>query len=247
MSSPEALALATTGERIVVVLDGCDHVLAGAVDLALRFCDATDAGTVLTTSRQPLGVPGERVVVLDPLGLPTPADPDPAAAPAVALFLELVTRSDARWDRSERTVQAVAELCQAVDGLPLAIELAAARARTLSPTELLELVTQRTDTLRPAGGVALGRPTGHRLVHRPVGRACSTTTSTRSSAGSGSSRAPSTSGSCTPSPVLSSTTTSARWSWWARWSIGRSSSPSRRRRAPDTGCSRSCASTLWPT
>ena len=125
MGFAEALALATTGERIIVVLDGCDHVLAGAVDLALRFSDATDAGAVLTTSRQPLGVAGERVVVLDPLGVPTPADPDPAAAPAVALFLELVTRSDARWDRSERTVQAVTELCQAVDGLPLAIELAA--------------------------------------------------------------------------------------------------------------------------
>ena len=91
MSSAEALALATTGERIIVVLDGCDHVLAGAVDLALRFCEATDAGAVLTTSRQPLGVAGERVVVLDPLGVPTAADPDPAAAPAVALFLELVT------------------------------------------------------------------------------------------------------------------------------------------------------------
>ena len=160
MSSPEALALATTGERIIVVLDGCDHVLAGAVDLALRFCEATDAGAVLTTSRQPLGVAGERVVVLDPLGLPSPADPDPAAAPAVALFFELVTASDARWDRSDRTVEAVAELCRAVDGLPLAIELAAARARTLSPTELLELVTQRTDTLRPARRALarVGRP-----------------------------------------------------------------------------------------
>ena len=158
MSSPEALALASAGERILVVLDGCDHVLAGAVDLALRFCEATDAGAVLTTSRQPLGVAGERVVVLDPLGVPTPADPDPEAAPAVALFFELVTASDARWDRSDRTVQAVAELCRAVDGLPLAIELAAARARTLSPTELLELVTQRTDTLRPPGGARSGGP-----------------------------------------------------------------------------------------
>ncbi len=158
MSSPEALALATTGERIVIVLDGCDHVLEGAMDVALRFFEATDTGAVLTTSRQPLGVAGERVVVLEPLGLPTPADPDPAAAPAVALFFELVTARDARWDRSDRTVQAVAALCQAVDGLPLAIELAAARARTLSPTELLELVTQRTDTLRPPGGARSGGP-----------------------------------------------------------------------------------------
>ena len=122
-------------------------------------------GAVLTTSRQPLGVAGERVVVLDPLGVPTAADPDPEAAPAVALFFELVTASDARWDRSERTVQAVAELCRAVDGLPLAIELAAARARTLSPTELLALVTQRTDTLRPPAGA---RRAGRRASTRPI-------------------------------------------------------------------------------
>jgi predicted ATPase len=160
MASPEAVALASAGERILVVLDGCDHVLAGARDLALRFCAATDTGAVLTTSRQPLGVPGERLIVLDPLEVPSPGDPDPAAAPAVALFLELVTASGARWDRSERTLHAVAELCRAIDGLPLAIELAAARARTLSPQELLELVTGRTDSLRSSGGERRGQPAG---------------------------------------------------------------------------------------
>jgi predicted ATPase len=160
MASPEALALASAGERITLVLDGCDHVLDGAVDLALRFCEATDDGAVLTTSRQPLGIVGERVVALDPLPLPDPADPDPASAPAVALFLELVAASDARWDRSERTVQTVAELCRAVDGLPLAIELAAARARTLSPTDLLALVTARTDSLHPPAGARSGAPPG---------------------------------------------------------------------------------------
>jgi predicted ATPase len=160
MASPEALALASAGERILVVLDGCDHVLPGATDLALRFFRATDTGAVLTTSRQPLGVPGERLVVLEPLAVPSPADPDPAAAPAVVLFFELVTASDARWDRSERTLHAVAELCRAVDGLPLAIELAAGRARTLSASELLELVTGRTDSLRPPGGGRPGQPAG---------------------------------------------------------------------------------------
>lgn len=160
MASPEALALASAGEPVLMVLDGCDHVLPGATDLALRFFQATDTGAVLTTSRQPLGVPGERLVVLEPLTVPTPADPDPAAAPAVALFFELVTASDARWDRSERTVHAVAEICRAVDGLPLAIELAAGRARTLSASELLELVTGRTDSLRPSGGSHPGSPVG---------------------------------------------------------------------------------------
>ena len=158
MATPEALALASAGERLVVVLDGCDQVLEGAVDAALRFCQATDSGTVLTTSRQALGVPGERVVVLDPLALPSPTDPDLHAAPAVALFLELVTASDARWERSDRTVELVADLCRAVDGLPLAIELAAARARSLSPAELLTLVTEHRDALSPAVGPPHGPP-----------------------------------------------------------------------------------------
>ena len=160
MASAEALALASAGEPVLVVLDGCDHVLGGSVDLAQRFCAATDTGAVLTTSRQPLGLPGERLVVLEPLAVPAPGEPDPGAAPAVALFLELVAASDARWDRSERTLHAVAELCRAIDGLPLAIELAAGRARSLSPQELLGLVTGRTDSLRPVGGDRPGGPVG---------------------------------------------------------------------------------------
>ena len=200
MSSPEALALATTGERIIVVLDGCDHVLAGAVDLALRFCEATDAGAVLTTSRQPLGVAGERVVVLDPLGLPTPADPDPAAAPAVALFLELVTRSDARWDRSERTVQAVAELCRG-GRRPAAGHRAGRRAGSHAVADRAARARDPADRHPPPARRAPARA-GRRASTRPsrCRSTCSTTTSTRSSAGSGCSPAPSTSGSCTPSP-----------------------------------------------
>jgi predicted ATPase len=159
MVSAEALALASAGEPILVVLDGCDHVLGGAVDLARRFCAATDTGAVLTTSRQAFGLPGERLVVLEPLAVPSPGDPDPASAPAVALFLDLVTASDAGWDRSERTLNAVADLCRAVDGLPLALELAAGRARSLSPQDLLALVTGRTDSLRPPNDRP-GGPTG---------------------------------------------------------------------------------------
>jgi predicted ATPase len=152
-ASPEALALAFADEPVVVVLDGCDHVLAGAADVAIRFCESSETGVVLTTSRQPLGIPGERVVVLEPLPVPEPGDADPSAAPAVELFLELATASGARWDRSDRTIQLVADLCRAIDGLPLAIELAAARARSLSPAELLALISKHVDALRTPDGV----------------------------------------------------------------------------------------------
>ena len=166
MASPEALALACADDAVVVVLDGCDHVVAGAADTAIRFCDTTENGVVLATSRQPLGIPGERVVVLEPLRIPHPADANPLAAPALELFFELATASGARWDRSDRTVELVAELCRAIDGLPLAIELAAARSRTLSPADLLKLVTEHIDALRSPDGV---RPELQQSVRAAIG------------------------------------------------------------------------------
>jgi predicted ATPase/DNA-binding SARP family transcriptional activator len=110
----------------LLLLDNCEHVLAGAADLA----DALDA-RVLATSREPLGVPGEYVLPLGPL-------PD---ADAVRLLTERATAAGGTAGGD------AAELCRRLDGAPLAIELAAAALRTLSVDQLLERLDARLDLL----------------------------------------------------------------------------------------------------
>jgi predicted ATPase len=107
--------------------------------------------TVLATSREPVRLRGERVVTVAPLALPeasAPADPDTlAAVPAVAFFLTCArdTRSDFRL--TEANAAAVAEICRRLDGLPLALQLAAARLTVLSPAALLARLEHRLTLL----------------------------------------------------------------------------------------------------
>lgn len=148
VGSPEGLALRLGERRSLVVLDNCEHVLDAAATFVGRLLAATESVTVLTTSRQPLGLDGERVIVVEPLALPGPGELEPLTSPAVELFLARATAAGASWGRSAETVELVAELCRHVDGLPLAIELAASRARSVSPSELLALLARRLDVLR---------------------------------------------------------------------------------------------------
>ncbi len=109
----------------VLILDNCEHVLDAAGDLALRCLGAAPALRILCTGQAALGVDGEALLELAPL----------AQADAVELF----TRLSARAAREE----AVRELCRSLDGLPLAIELAAARTRTLSVEEIARRLDDR--------------------------------------------------------------------------------------------------------
>ena len=115
--------------EVVVILDNCEHVVDAAAELATRLLDACPALHVLCTSQVPLDVDGEHVVELAPLGLED----------AVELFSRRATAQRAR--REHDTTAAVRDLCHSLDGLPLAIELAAARTRTLS----VEEITRRLD------------------------------------------------------------------------------------------------------
>jgi DNA-binding SARP family transcriptional activator len=130
------------GLRMLLVLDDCDTVLDPVADLADRLLAEDAAVTVLATSREPLDVPGEEVLGLAPL----PVDA------AVRLFLDRA-RLPAPPDTEE-----VARICLAVDGLPLAIELAAARTRAFGTGEVLAQVTAD-----PSGLAAVGR--AHRADH----------------------------------------------------------------------------------
>ena len=131
----------------LLVLDNCEHLAGAAAEFVARLLDAGDAVSVVATSRVPLGLPDEQVLVLDPLELPAADDPEPLGSPSAALFVERAAAIGARWDRTDEAIAAVCDICRRVDGLPLAIELAASRTRALSPVELLTLMERRLDVL----------------------------------------------------------------------------------------------------
>jgi len=138
------------GDRgVLLVLDNCEHVVeacAGLVEALLRACPRL---RVLATSREPLAVDGERVHRVPALDFPAHGqrvdEEEIGAYESVQLFLDraLQRRPDLRMEASD--LQAVLEICQRVDGLPLGIELAAARARMLSPRQILDLLGDRLD------------------------------------------------------------------------------------------------------
>lgn len=118
--------------RMLLVLDNCEQIAAGAAELAHELLTGCPGVTVLATSREPLGVPGERVRGVGPLPLDT----------ALRLFGERGAAARADFRVSEDP-EAAAEVCRRLDGLPLALELAAARLRMLTPRQLADRLDDR--------------------------------------------------------------------------------------------------------
>ncbi|MDQ3227210.1 MAG: tetratricopeptide repeat protein [Chloroflexota bacterium] len=140
-------------ERVLLVLDNFEHLLTGAPVVA-ELLAACPGVTALITSRRRLGLSGEHEVPIPPLAL---ADPGRTATieelgnvPAIRLFVARAQAAAAGFTFTAANALAVAEICQRLDGLPLAIELAAPRTRLLSPTALLARLTHRLELL--AGG-----------------------------------------------------------------------------------------------
>jgi predicted ATPase len=154
------------GDRVLLLLDNCEHVLDAAAAAAEELL-AADHVAVLATSREPLQLHGEQVVTLAPLAVPDPAEPPETAAhaPAVELFAARATavRDDFKLDES--TLPAVAEVCRALDGLPLALEIAAARVRSLSVDDVAARLVRRFTLLRSS---TRSRPARHRSLHAVV-------------------------------------------------------------------------------
>jgi predicted ATPase/DNA-binding SARP family transcriptional activator len=136
VGSEEALFERLKGSTAVVILDNCEHVIDAAAALAVRLLDAAPGVRILCTSQVPLDIDGEVVFELAPLALPD----------AVALFTRRANAQ--RTNRtSTKAGDAVHELCRSLDGLPLAIELAAARTKTLSIEEITRRLDHRFDVL----------------------------------------------------------------------------------------------------
>ena len=131
--------------ELLIVLDNCEHLVAASAELAVSLLSACPSVRLLATSREPLGVPGEVVFEVEPLHLPaeTASTEELAQADAVRLFVERARTVQGDLDLGEETLRAIAEVCARLDGLPLALELAAARTRTLSPLEIAERLADR--------------------------------------------------------------------------------------------------------
>lgn len=129
----------------MVVIDNCEHMLEAVFDLTSSLLAECPGLRLLTTSRERINVAEEQVFRLEPLETPT-ADrsfEDLVTNPAVQLFLDRARRSDPSFDVTEANHEAVANICRLLDGLPLAIELAASRASVLAPHQLEEMLSMR--------------------------------------------------------------------------------------------------------
>lgn len=133
--------------HVLLVLDNCEHVLTSAAVLAETLLQRCASVALLATSREPLGIPGERVVTVPSL------DPDEARA----LFVDRATSADDSLALTDGDRVAVEAICKRLDGIPLAIELAAARIRSSSPTDLLGRLEDRFRVLRGSGRAGLER------------------------------------------------------------------------------------------
>jgi predicted ATPase len=148
-TAQDALADHFAGRRALLVLDNLEQI--ANVERPIReLLERIPGLKVLATSRRALRIAGEQEIAVPPLTLPDPDDPiaSLAGAPAVQLFADRAHDANPGFAMEGETVRVVAEVCRRLDGLPLAIELAAARSKVLSPAALQSRLGQGLDLLR---------------------------------------------------------------------------------------------------
>jgi len=163
-SQENALAqlCAFLGHRdVLLVLDNFEQLVDDGAGVVLDLLGRLPRLRCLVTSRRVLNVPGERVLVIDPLPVPQASmnAGEAVATPSVALFIDRARGARADFALTDGNRAALIELCRALEGLPLAIEIAASRIRTYSPSEMCNALAQRFDLLTRQGqrGARYGR------------------------------------------------------------------------------------------
>ncbi|HKA50903.1 MAG TPA: BTAD domain-containing putative transcriptional regulator [Candidatus Dormibacteraeota bacterium] len=165
--SMDRLVAAVRERSTLLILDNCEHVIDAAAAFADRLVRECRRLRILATSREPLGITGEALWQVEPLALPAEGarTSDAASSPAVRLLRDRAgaVRKDIGSD--EHTLSAMVRICQALDGIPLAIELAAARLRTMSLDQLAGRLDDRFRLLTGGSRTALPR---HRTLRAVV-------------------------------------------------------------------------------
>ena len=149
-------------KSLLIVLDNCEHLLDSCADLTDRILRACPGVHFLVTSRQPLGINGERVFRVPSLSLPTEQSAPYAIdavmqSEAIRLFVDRATSHEFAFELDDTNVEAAVSICRRLDGIPLAIELAAARLRTLSAADIERRLDNRFRLLTGGSRVALPR------------------------------------------------------------------------------------------
>ena len=152
---PEAIVATLRNRTLVLLVDNCEHVPEGAARICQAVAEACPGVRVLATSREPLAVPAEAVVAVAPL--------EPAGA-AAELFVERARALDAHFDPDAGRADVV-EICRRLDGVPLAIELAAARTRSLTTAQIRDRLDDR---LRLLTGGRRDRVERHRTLRATI-------------------------------------------------------------------------------
>jgi predicted ATPase/DNA-binding SARP family transcriptional activator len=148
----------------LVVLDNCEHLVETLAPFVDRLRSSCPGVTVLATSREPLGLSGEQTWQVSPLAVPDVDARSPesvGASEAVQLFIDRACAAHPGFALTAENAAAVAEICRRLDGLPLALELAAARLRSMGPYALAERLRQRSNLL---GAAQRGADRRHRTL-----------------------------------------------------------------------------------
>jgi len=141
----DALVESLEGTKTLVILDNCEHVAAACAGTVSGLLRTGDSVRVLATSREPLGVPGETRWRVPSLSLPVSATEigEIGACESIQLFVDRAAAARQGFALTPANAQAISGICRTLEGVPLAIELAAARAKALSPGEILDRLSDR--------------------------------------------------------------------------------------------------------
>jgi len=164
----DSIVRALRGKRALLVLDNCEHLIASVAELSQLLLRACPDLSILTTSREALQIPGERTFGVEPLEVPMPASQGaPAAlrAESVRFFRDRARLADPDFEVTDANAAAVSEICSRLDGIPLALELAAARLQLLS---LDQIQARLADRFRLLGAPSRAAAQHHRTLHAAV-------------------------------------------------------------------------------
>jgi predicted ATPase/DNA-binding CsgD family transcriptional regulator len=162
--APQVLAQNLAERELLLLFDTCEHLAGTCAELAALLLSAAPGLRILATSRAPLGLPDEHTLLITPLELPAADDATAAHADAVTLFVDRARAVVPDFALTPQNTPAVAELCRRLDGIPLALELAAVRLRGMRVEELLTRLSDRFRVL----GTARTSTDRHRTLRAAV-------------------------------------------------------------------------------